>query len=448
MTDSPSAAEVVDDLMNRARKAGADAADAVAGIAVSLSHAQRLGKMEKLERSEEQDLGLRVFVGAKQAVVSSNDWSAAALDELVERAIAMAKAVPDDPYAGIADPDQIMTKAQPDLDMHDPVEPTAEALIERAREAEDCARAIDGITNSEGAEADWSRWTVTLGASNGFLGTYEGSRHGIGVSVIAGEGTGMEGDWDFTSAVHGEDLKPAGAVGERAARRALERLNPRKPPTGSVPVIYDPRVSNSLVRHLASAVNGASIARGTSFLQNAMGEQVMAAGLTVTDDPHIRRGLASKPFDAEGISNAAMDIVADGVLKTWILDLRTARQLGLETTARAARGAGGPPSPSTTNLYLQAGTQSPETLIGEVEAGFYITSLMGMGINGVTGDYSRGASGFWIEKGQKTYPVSEVTVAGNLKEIFKGMTAADDLVFDYGTNAPTVRVERMTVAGM
>ncbi len=448
MTDSSSAADIVDDLISRAKKAGADAADAVAGVAVSLSHAQRLGKMEKLERSEEQDLGLRVFVGPKQAVVSSNDWSRAALDVLIDRAIAMAKAVPDDPYAGIADPDQILTDTPPDLDMNDPEEPSAETLIERARETEDAARAMDGITNSEGAEADWARWTVTLGASNGFLGTYEGSRHSIGVSVIAGEGTEMEGDYDFTTAVHGADLKSPTEVGERAARRALSRLAPRKPPTGEVPVVFDPRISSSLVRHLASAVNGAAIARGTSFLQKSMGEMVMAPGLTITDDPHRPRGLGSKPFDAEGIANAPMDLVSDGVLKTWILDLRTARQLGLKTTARASRGAGGPPNPSTTNLYLHAGAESPEALIADIDEGLYITSLMGMGVNGVTGDYSRGAAGFWIEKGEKTYPVSEVTIAGNLKDMFKSMTPADDLTFEYGTNAPTIHVARMTVAGM
>ena len=447
MADTSDALPLIQDLVERAKKAGADAADAVAGLSVSLSHAQRLGKTEQLERAESRDLGLRVLIGSKQAVVSSNDWREDGLDTLVERAIAMAKAVPDDPYCGIADPSQIVGPDYPDLDQEDPEEPSTETLIDRARRAEDTALAIEGITNSEGAEASWSRYGIALAASNGFAGRYAGSRHSVGVSVLAGEGVGMESDYDYHTTVYGADLDAPEDLGRRAAERALRKLGPKKPPSAKVPVVYDPRVSNSLLRHLAGAINGSGVARGTSFLLDRMGEKVMADGLTVVDDPHRRRGLASKPFDAEGLANRRRNLVEDGVLQSWVLDLRTARQLGLESTGHAARGTSSPPSPSTTNLYLEPGTASPDELVADIDSGFYVTSLMGMGVNGVTGDYSRGASGFWIEKGEIAYPVSEITIAGNLKDMFLAMTPANDLEFRYGTNAPTIRVEGLSVGG-
>jgi PmbA protein len=440
------ALDFLDDLIGRARKAGADAADAVLVESTSMSLAQRLGQPERLERAESHDLGLRVFIGKRQAIVSSTDNAPAMLDELVERAIAMARSVPEDPYCGLADPDQLATEI-PDIDLCDPEEPAPDTLVERARAAEEAARAVEGVTNSEGAEADWSRSTIALAASNGFTGSYAVSRHSVSVSVLAGEGTHMERDYDYSSAVFGADLDDPAAVGRRAGERAVKRLNPRKVATAQLPVIYDPRVANSLIGHLASAINGAAIARGTSFLKDSMGKRILPAGVTVTDDPHRRRGLRSKPFDGEGVANRRLDIVADGVLTSWILDLRSARQLGLASTGHAARGTSSPPSPATTNLYLAPGTRSPEELIGEVARGFYVTELIGFGVNGVTGDYSRGASGFWIENGALAYPVSEVTIAGNLKEMFLNLTPANDLVFRYGTDAPTVRVDGMTIAG-
>ncbi|MDD9929847.1 MAG: TldD/PmbA family protein, partial [Rhodospirillaceae bacterium] len=399
------------------------------------------------ERSEARDLGLRVFFGKQQAVVSSNDWQAETLDDLVDRAVAMAKVVPEDPYCGLADADQLFTGDLPELDIFDSTEPAPEALIERAKAAEDAARAVKGVTNSEGAESSWSLNDVTLAASNGFSGGYEISRHGVGVSVIAGEGTGMERDYEFSSTVHESDLDDSTAVGKAAGERAVKRLSPRKGPTLKAPVVYDPRVSHGLIGHLASAINGASIARGTSFLKDAMDTKVFADGITITDDPHRKRGLRSKPFDAEGLANQSMSLIEDGVLKSWILDLRSARQLGLTSTARASRGVSGPPSPSVTNLYLVAGTDTPEALMSDIDSGFYVTELMGFGIDMVTGDYSRGAAGYWIEKGEIAYPVSEMTVAGNLKDMFLNLTPANDLTFRYGTNAPTVRVDGMTVAG-
>lgn len=440
------ALDFLDDLIGRARKAGADAADAVLVESASMSLAQRLGQPERLERAESHDLGLRVFIGKRQAIVSSTDNAPATLDELVERAIAMARSVPEDPYCGLADPDQLATEV-PDIDLCDPEEPAPDTLVERARAAEEAARAVEGVTNSEGAEADWGRSTIALAASNGFTGSYAVSRHSVSVSVLAGEGTHMERDYDYSSAVFGADLDDPAAVGRRAGERAVKRLNPRKVATAQLPVIYDPRVANSLIGHLASAINGTAIARGTSFLKDSMGKRILPTGVTVTDDPHRRRGLRSKPFDGEGVANRRLDIVADGVLTSWILDLRSARQLDLASTGHAARGTSSPPSPATTNLYLAPGARSPEELIGEIARGFYVTELIGFGVNGVTGDYSRGASGFWIENGALAYPVSEVTIAGNLKEMFLNLTPANDLVFRYGTDAPTVRVDGMTIAG-
>jgi PmbA protein len=438
--------DILDDLLRRARKAGAEAADAVLVEGASLGIAERLGKPEKLERAEGQDLGLRVFVGKRQAIVSSTDFSPRALDELAVRAVAMARSVPEDPFCGLAEPGEIATSV-PELDLCDPSEPTPEALIERVRAAEAAAREVPGVTNSEGAEASWGRSLVALAASNGFRQGYAGSHWGTSVSVIAGDGTGMERDYEYTAAVYGAELEDPAAIGRRAGERAVRRLNPRKVATAKVPVVFDPRLSNGLVGHLAGAINGAGIARGISFMKDRLGERVFPAGIDIVDDPHRPRGLRSRPFDGEGLPNRRSLLVEDGVLKTWVLDLRSARQLGLKSTGHAARGTSSPPGPSTTNLHLAPGRLSPQALIADIAAGFYCTELIGHGVSNVTGDYSRGAAGFWIEKGEIAYPVSEITIAGNLKDMFLNLTPADDLVFRYGTNAPTLRVEGMTVAG-
>jgi PmbA protein len=445
-TDSHATLDLLSDLIARARRAGADAADAVHVEGTSISHAQRLGETEKLERSEGQDLGLRVLVGRRQAVVSSSDLGAKALAELVERAVAMARVVPEDPHCGLADPDAI-ARDWPDMDLSDPSEPTAEMLIDWARRTEEAARAVPGVTNSEGAEAGWSRSRVALAASNGFAGSYEGSGWSLSVSVLAGEGTGMERDYDFTSAVYGSDLRQPEDVGRSAGERAIRRLQPRKVATAKTAIVFDPRVSGGLIGHFAGAVNGQAIARGTSFLKDRMDAAVFAPGVSVIDDPLRPRGLRSRPFDGEGLPARRRALVEDGVLRGWVLDLRSARQLGLSSTGSAARGTGGPPSPTTTNLYLAAGEDTPEALMRRIGTGLYVTGLMGFGVNGVTGDYSRGASGFWIEDGRIAYPVSEVTIAGNLKDMFRTMVPANDLEFRYGTNAPTVLIPEMMVAG-
>ncbi|MGE0719633.1 MAG: TldD/PmbA family protein [Alphaproteobacteria bacterium] len=444
--DSTASLDLLSDLVRRAKAGGADAADAVLVHGTSISHAQRLGATEKLERAEGQDVGLRVLVGRRQAVVSSSDFGPAALAELVERAVAMARVVPEDPFCGLADPGEI-ARDWPDVDLADPSEPAAETLIDWARRAEDAARAVPGVTNSEGAEAGWSRRRVALVASNGFAGSYEGSGWSVSVSVLAGEGTAMERDYDYTSATHAADLMSPEEVGTSAGRRAVRRLDPRKASTTRAPVVFDPRVAGGLVGHLAGAINGAAIARGTSFLKDRMDQPVFAPGVAVVDDPLRRRGQRSRPFDGEGIAARRRALVEDGVLRSWVLDLRTARQLGLATTGNAARGTGGPPSPSTTNLYLEAGKDTPAALMKGIRQGLYVTDLMGFGVNLVTGDYSRGAAGFWIEDGEPTHPVSEVTIASGLREMFRTLVPADDLVFRYGTNAPTVLIPEMTIAG-
>ena len=436
----------LEDLFARAKAAGADAADGHHVRSMSLSTSQRMGAREDLERSESLDMSLRVFIGQRQACVASSDLSSAAVDELVARAISMARVVPEDPYCGLADPKRLATDF-PELDLFDAYEPDAEELYALSAEAEDAARAVDGVTNSEGGSAGWGQSWVTVATSHGFSGSYSGSSMSVSASVIAGEGTGMERDYDYSSVRHHGDLRDAGDIGREAGRRAVKRLNPRQVETTEVPVIYDPRVSGGLVGHFSGAISGSAVARGTSFLKDKMGEQVFATGINIIDDPHRVRGLSSKPFDGEGVTNDALTLCQDGRLKTWVMDSASARQLGLETVGRASRGGASPPHPSTTNLYMEAGAMSPAELMADIKSGFYVTELIGFGINGITGDYSRGAAGYWIENGEIAYPVSEMTVAGNLKDMFMKATPADDLVFRYGTNAPTIRIDGMTVAG-
>jgi PmbA protein len=437
---------ILDAVLGAAKKAGADAADAlfVEGVASSVSY--RLGKLEDVERAESYDLGLRVFVGGKVAIVSSTDFSADALAALPARAVAMAKLAPEDKFAGLAPRDRL-ARAIPALDLEDPAEPSAERLIELARGVEGAAMAVKGVTNSEGGGASFSRSAVALATSTGFFGRYAGTSHSIGVAVLAGTGTGMERDYDHDSARHAGDLRTAEEIGRKAGEKAVRRLNPRSVKSQSVPVVFHPDEAAGLLGHFAGAISGAAIARGVSFLKDRMGQPVFAPGIRIIDDPHRMRGLRSKPFDGEGVANARRALVDDGVLTSWLLDCASARQLGLETTGHAARATSGPPSPSITNLYLEAGAASAADLIGGVEQGFYVTELMGMGVNNVTGDYSRGAAGFWIENGEIAFPVSEVTIAGNLIDMFARATPASDLRFRHGTNAPTVRIDGMTIAG-
>lgn len=438
--------EILDRLIQAARKAGADAADALLVESVSAGVSYRLGKLEDVERAESTDLGLRVFVGAQVAFVSSTDLSQERLAELPQRAVAMAKLAPEDKYAGLA-PKDLLARDWPSLDLEDANEPSTDTLIERARGVEGAAMAVKGITNSEGGGASYGRSAIALATSEGFRGSYAATSHGIGVAVLAGEGTGMERDYADSSARHAADMETPEAVGKRAGERTVKRLNPRQAKSQRAPVVYDPRISASLVGSFAGAISGASIARGVSFLKDRMGQQVFGPSINIIDDPHRIRGLRSKPFDGEGVANRKMALIENGVLTAWLLDTASARQLGLVTNGHAARGTGGPPAPSTTNLYMAPGTLSPDELMADIKEGFYVTETMGFGVNGVTGDYSQGAAGFWIENGKIAYPVSGMTIASNLKDMFLNLTPANDLEFRRGTNAPTIRVEGMTIAG-
>lgn len=444
------AEQILAQLIDMAKAQGADAADALVASGSSVSYSQRLRMPERVESQEGRELGLRVLIGKRQAIVSSSDMRPEALPTLVERVVSMAKLVPEDPYCGLADTQDLAENAptMAELDLCDPTEPTAEFLKEQAQIAEEAALSVAGITNSEGANAGWSRTQVSLAASNGFQGSYDLTRHWLSASVLAGEGTDMERDYDYDAKVYASDMASAEAIGRSAAERTLKRMNARQGKTATnMPVMFDPRISNSLVGHLASAINGSAIARGTSFLKECLQEQIFPENIMIIDDPHRVRGLRSKPFDDEGVANQKREMISNGVLTGWFMDQRAARQLSLKSTGHAARGASSPPSPAPTNLYLQAGTETPAEMMRNMGTGLYVTELLGMGVNGITGDYSRGAAGFWVENGEIAYPVSEITIASNLKDMFKTLRAANDLSFKYGTNAPTLLVEGMTLAG-
>jgi PmbA protein len=443
--DASALSDLAERLVTAAGRAGADAADAVAVRSVSLGVEVREGAVEESERSEGDDAGLRVFVGRRQAVVSTNDMRAD-VAQLAERAVAMARVAPEDPFAGLADA-ALLARDIPDLDLFDPDLPTVAVLEQRARRAEEAALAVKGVTKSGGAAASAGIGGIILVTSGGFRAAYFSSGQSVSMTAIAGEGTAMERDYDYSSAPHGADLEPSEKVGRSAGERTVARLNPRKVETGRVPVVFDRRVAGSLLGHLAGAINGTAVARKTSFLKDKLGKRLFKPGMRVIDDPLRRRGLRSRPFDAEGVAGRPLAVVEDGVLTSWILDCATARELGLTTTGHAQRGVSTTPSPGASNLHLAPGRETPDALIGDIAAGFQITSLIGMGVNQVTGDYSRGASGFWIENGRRSYPVSEVTVAGNLLDMFQTLSPANDLEFRFGIDAPTVRVEGLTVGG-
>ena len=443
--DQHALAARADALVQAATRAGADSADAIAMRSMSVSAEVRLGAVEEVDRSEADDLGLRVFLGSQQAMVATNSLDED-IDSLAARAVAMARVAPEDRYAGVAEAGQLgMTAAE--LDLVDRTVPETDALVDRALEAEEAGRAVAGITNSGGASASWGLSGIALAASNGFAGDYMATSHGTSCTMIAGEGTAMERDYDWSSARHLADLDSAADIGRRSAERTVRRLDPQKAETFTGTVIYEPRVAASLVGHLAGAVNGLSITRKASFLKDDMGKRVFAPGIRISDDPLRPRGLRSKPFDAEGIATAPLTLVEDGVLASWVLHLASARELGLETTGNAQRGVSSVPAPGTTNLTLHAGDASPGDLIGGISSGLFVSDLIGHGGNIVTGDYSRGAAGFMIENGEIAGPVSEVTIAGNLRDMFASLVPADDLQFSQATNAPTVAIEGMTIAG-
>lgn len=435
------------DLVTRAMKAGADACDVVYSGNGSTHVQMRLGALEDVDRSEGEDIGLRVFVGKRSASASSSDLSVDALAALADRAVAMAREAPEDAYAGLAPEDQLMRGALPQLDLYDGTNISPQALRERALAAEDAARSVKGVTNSEGAGASASEAVMALATSHGFAASYAGTSHGLSASVLAGEGGHMQRDYAFHSARHLGDLEGPEQIGRKAGARAVARMNPVKLKSGAMPVIFDPRVGNSLLGHLAGAITGAAIARKTSFLLDRLRQPVFASGIQVIDDPLRSRGLRSRPFDGEGLETRQTEIIRDGVLTGWLVESASGRQLGLPPTGHATRGGGGAPGTGTTNLHMAAGAVSPAALIADIKYGIYVNELIGMGVNGLTGDYSRGASGFLIVDGEIAGPVAEVTIAGNLKDMFAALIPANDLEFRYATNVPTLRVDGMTLAG-
>jgi PmbA protein len=443
--DPSALTDLAERLVAAARRGGADAADALAARSVSLGVEVREGAIEETERSEGDDVGLRVFVGQRQAVVSTNDIRVD-VAQLAERAVAMAKVAPEDPFVGLADP-ALLACDIPDLDLLDSDLPTVAMLEQRAKRAEDAALAVAGVTKSGGAGASAGIGGMVLVTTGGFRGAYLRSSQSVSMTAIAGVGTEMERDYDYSTALHGTDLEAAEKVGRTAGERTVERLHPRKVETKRVPVVFDRRVAGSLIGHLVGAISGTAVARKTSFLKDKLGERLFKPGVRVLDDPLRKRGLRSRPFDAEGVAGRPLAVVEDGALKSWLLDCATARELGMVTTGHAQRGVSSVPSPGSTNMHLLPGAETSDELIGDIAEGFYITSLIGAGVNQVTGDYSRGASGFWIEKGRRSFPVSEVTVAGNLLDMFRLLSPANDLEFRFGIDAPTVRVEGLTVAG-
>jgi PmbA protein len=430
-----------------ATRAGADAADALYVGDGSTGVQVRLGELEDVERSEGETIGLRFFAGSRSASVSSSDLSDEALAALVERASAMAREAPEDPYAGLAPEDRLMRDPGPDVEGDDGQDPAPAELKARALAIEDVARSIEGITNSEGAGMSAGRSVIALATSHGFCRGYSTSGYSASVSVIAGTGGGMQRDHASHSVRYYADLDGPEALGRLAAHRAVARLNPAKLPSGAMPVVFDPRVGSSLIGHLLGAITGSAIARKTSFLIDHEGKQVFAQGVVIRDDPHRPRGLRSKPFDGEGLPTRPSDLVADGKLTGWLFDSASARQLGREPTGHATRGVGGPPGASATNVHIEPGSLSPAELIADIKRGLYVTELIGMGVNPVTGDYSRGASGYIIENGEIAAAVAEITIAGNLIDMFARLTPADDLEFRRAVNVPTLLIDGMTVAG-
>lgn len=438
---------LLQDVLARAQKAGATAADAMMLQTTDLSIGRRLGQLEDLERAESAALGLRVMIGQRSASISTSDFTRESLEELTARSIAIARLAPEDPYLCMAET-ALLAKSIPDLQIEDKAEePAAEWLLERCAEAEESALAIKGITNSEGASGHFARHQVAMATSTGFAQSYAQTSCSLSVSVLAGEGTGMERDHDYALTRFVNQLPDAAGLGRNAAAKALARLGARRMKTCQVPVVFDPRVGKSLLGNFLGAISGASIARGTSFLKDSMHQQIFAEGIQIEDDPLILSGLASRPFDGEGLSSEKLSLVEKGILKHWLLDCRSARQLGLKTNGRASRGLSSAPAPSATNSFIAAGSLAPDALIADIKEGFYVTETFGMGVNLLTGDYSQGAAGFWIENGKKTHPVNEMTIAGRLQDMFLQMTPANDLEFRYRINTPTLRIEKMTVAG-
>ena len=442
--------DIMNLLIDTAVANGATSADCVLSRSRGVSITIRLGKDENIQRYEDFDTGLRVFVGNKISSVSTNENSEEALREVAKRAVEMAKIAPEDEYSFIASKELLQNFPIQEgifIDSYDSVEPSVDLIRNRASEVEDIALSVKGITNSDGADSSWGEGETLLMTSNGFFGSSKKSNHSVSVVVIAEKNGKMERDYDYSSKVYGEDLKDGEKIGREAAKKTLARIGAKKPVTGQYPVIFDPRVSRSIASHFASAINGSSIARKTSFLKDSLNDKIANESITLIDDPFLKRGLGSRLFDAEGLGTSKHVLIENGVLKNWLLDLSSARQLNILPTANAKRGISGPPSPGITNLMLLPGEDSPESIISSIGNGFYVTDMIGSSVSMVTGDYSRGASGFWIKNGELSTPISEATIAGNLKDMFMTLKPANNLDFSHSINCPTILIEGMTIAG-
>ena len=438
---------LLQDVVAAALKAGADAAEAVLAERQSLSINVRMDKLEEVEREEARDLGLRVFVGQRQATVSGSDISAEARAKLIERVVAMARLAPEDPYAGLAPQDRLVQGGGPDLDLVDPDEPSATLLEDQSRIAEQAALAVGGVTNSDGGSASWSfsRWRLVTSA--GFSGSHAATGSSLSASAIAGEGSGMERGGEGRGARWRADLPQPHAIGAEAGRRAVARLGARKISSTTAPVIFENRLAMSLISPLIGAISGPSIARGTSFLKDKLGQPVFADDFTLSEDPHRRRGLGSSGFDDEGVANRRAALIDKGVLTTWLLNTSSARQLGMETTGHASRGLAGAPGVSTTNLTVEPGDRDLAALMRDAKSGLLVTSMFGPSLNGNTGDWSVGVSGDWFEDGELAYPVTEITVAGNLIDIYRRVVAGADLEIRGASNSPSLLVDALAIAG-
>jgi len=442
--------DVMNILIDTALSNGATAADCVLSRSRGLSLTRRLGKDETIERYEDFDTGLRVFVGNKIASVSTNDNSEAAIRDVAKRAVDMAKIAPQDDFSLIASQETLNDfpiHNSISVDSYDEVEPSIDIIRDRAKEVEDSALSVKGITNSDGADASWGEGETLLMTSNGFFGNSKKSNHSVSVVVIAEKDGKMERDYDYSSKVFGKDLRNSNHIGIEAAKKTLARMGATKPLTGKYPVIFDPRVSRSIAGHFASAINGSAIARKTSFLKDMLNQQIANPSINVIDDPFLKRGLGSRLFDAEGLGSKEYTLIKDGILQQWLLDLSTAKQLNLKPSGNAKRGISGPPSPGTSNFMISPGDVTPENLIKNVSEGFFVTDMIGSSVSMITGDYSRGASGFWIKNGELSIPITEATIAGNLKEMFMTLQPANDIDHSHSINSPTLLIEGMTIAG-
>jgi|TARA_B110000459_G_C16575969_1_gene478762 PmbA protein len=433
-------------IIEKTKAAGATDCDIVLAKATGKSVSCRLGKIEDIEESSDKTFGIRALIGSRQSFVSSSNFDTKNIDTLVTKVVEMAKLAPEDDTACLGDSSKLESEFA-ELDLCQNYETDTAIMVESVKKCEDQAISVKGISNSEGAGASYSTGEFFLATSHGFVGGYKSSSNSISCSVLAGEGLAMERDYDYAVARHHEDLTNPEEIGANAARLTLKRLNPRKVNSCKTSVVFDKRISSDIIRYVAGAISGNSITRGTSFLKDSLNKQIFRKDISIIDDPKITRGLKSSLFDGEGVRNQKTELVSNGVLKTWLLNTATAKKLNLKTTGHASRSVGSPPGTGTTNLFMANGMLSYDDLVGSINNGFYATELIGMGINLITGDYSMGASGFWIENGELAYPVSEVTIASNLTEMFLNLSAANDLEFKFGSNAPTICIEGMTLAG-